>query len=205
MGHSIPWDVLGKISFRSLVSSQGVHDKVKGLLARVLDKGIRDVERGGEGTADCLADQLSKSCFLVRIVVILSSINLYLSSLLNFIVIPVLHLPILYPLHHPSHSSVLPTFLNRPYVLHITLNEQYFSTGDRCMYEAGRTLEVIRASQLAHAPSHSIKQQISVLVDHLCQARFRPSVRLYVCIYIFVLQIYSTITWDYSGMRLVTK
>jgi hypothetical protein len=79
VGHSVPWEMLGKISFRSLVSSQGVHDKVKGLLARVLDKGIRGVERGGEGTADFLADQLSRNCYLVLLVVIMSSINPYLS------------------------------------------------------------------------------------------------------------------------------
>jgi hypothetical protein len=65
IGHIVPWEMLGKISFRSLVSSQGVHDKVKGLLARVLDNGIRGVERGGEGTTDSLADQLSRNCYLV--------------------------------------------------------------------------------------------------------------------------------------------
>jgi hypothetical protein len=106
VGHSVPWEMLGKISFRSLVSSQGVHDKVKGLLARVLDKGIRGVERGGEGTSDFLADQLSRNCYLVLMVVIMSSINPYLSSLLHYVLFL---LPLFYLLWTPYYLPLYPS------------------------------------------------------------------------------------------------
>lgn len=235
----MPWECLGRISFRSLVSSQSVHDKVKGLLARVLYRGVRGAERGGEGTADYIADQLSRRCYLVR--KIKQNSDSYLYSLLQshhwliFIQPPSLircsqlfqphcsaaQLSVTLSAHHslllspPSFSPSLPiivlSFSPHHHSLHLSppssspslnplsdcpsvsscsplyvfilliqsvvrVSVQYFSTGDRCTYEASRTLEVIRASRLAPALSPSMGQQVTVLVDHLCQVSDRVQV-----------------------------